>query len=332
MLKTPELLLPYPSYELETDNEVHQRLAATSLEHYVDEMEGLDRVLSLPGDRDLRVIDLRASNEADSSKAVVLPLPWGNDYSAAMHIRARALQEYLPEDIRLLVVPNNTDKDRYYELHENSAPVKELGHMILAGCEFMEIEEIAIAGYSQGATVGASMLSESGSFDVNVEAAYLGDPANVVSRTAKQLKKAFVGEGLGELNQAINDSGLPALSEAQHSRGGLDSVKQILGLRNVLASSKVKENVMLHEGMTGNDFLMNIHSAINQGFDPKGLIVAKMEKSGICTQQLVVDMVRTGLTKYLDVIQGYNHGGGDNVIDNALRARYAFQSGGFITT
>ncbi|MFO0920507.1 MAG: hypothetical protein U0451_02435 [Candidatus Saccharimonadales bacterium] len=275
----------------------------------------------------IRYVDLRAPDEGSSKKAVLNLFPFGNEYTPAMHIRAKLLQETLPEDTRLLLFPNNTD-ERFYSfnrLGQNDA-IDELGNMVLAACTRLGVEEVSVVGYSQGASVGASILRQAYNYDIDTKAAYLGDPADVVNRTPKELKKAFVAGGLSAisaLNRAINDSGIPALTEAQLSGGGIDRVRQLIRFAGLNKVAKVHENELLHESMARDSFVDNIVVAVHDvegTIDRRDVSVVRMGDSLVCTEDLEQDMESKGLTESLTVVEGYGHEGGDNVLDSAVRA------------
>jgi pimeloyl-ACP methyl ester carboxylesterase len=316
--------------------ELVERLQSTTLDDFEKQMVN-PRLVRFTQDSipQLRFVDLRSEDEGFAKKAVVLPLPFGNPYSPAMHIRAKAVQDLLPEDTRVLVFPNNTRKEANYsfEFLEQHDAVETLGHLILKTCARLKLEEIVVSGYSQGASVGASILRDAPNYDINVATAILGDPADVEQRTPKQLRKAFMGTSLSDLNGAINDSAIPALSEAQLSRGGFDSVRQLMRFAGVYFDSRIAENVALHESMTSDRFVPNIADAVsaNKGtLDAKNLHVVRMGLSKIATAALDEQMSEDpALAGRLTVVEGYGHEGGDNVFDWAIRMRDAVKKSGF---
>ncbi len=333
MSKT-ELFIPHQEFEVgrmsDADMAKHEEFAGITLDQFIDDMPNPRTVITIRNTNsfDLRAVDLRASDEGSSNKAVVLPLPWGNGYSPSMYIRARAVQAFLPEATRLVMFPNNVRGEEYYSFddHKQSDGVELLGHHILTACRVMGIEEVAIAGYSQGASVGASIMKEADRYGVDVKTAFLGDPPDTVDRTPKELKKAFMGSGLGKLNQAINESGISALSQAQLSRGGLDTPRQLLRFAGVGLNSRIPENRRLHESMANDRFVGNIVEALDGSFgdEPeKALVVARMALSKVCTVDLKTTMIDAGLVSRLQSVDYYGHEGGDNVVDFALRFRDA---------
>ncbi len=321
-------ILPGSNRLNEVQEESFERLQNMTLGQIEEEMT-FPRWSFSPNDLSglaIRYVDLRAPDESDSKKAVINLFPFGNDYTPAMHIRAKLLQDSLPEDTRLILFPNNTHDERFYSfnrLGQNDA-AEELGHMMLKACKRLGVEEVAIVGYSQGASVGANVLRSAQNYDIDTRAAYLGDPADVTDRTPKELKRAFVAGGLSAvnaLNQAINDSGIPALTEAQLSGGGIDRIRQLIRFAGLSKIAKVRENQLLHESMSEDRFIGNVVSAVESGtIDRQGMSVVRMGDSLVCPPVLEEDMEFEGLGDLLTVVEGYGHEGGDNVLDNAVRA------------
>ncbi|MCA9332742.1 hypothetical protein KDA00_02615 [Candidatus Saccharibacteria bacterium] len=331
MSKEVVLNLPNPELMTDADRAVYEEFAARPLDQFALAMPGTVQANSTIPEFATKLVDLRGKNEGDSSRAIVVPLPFGNPYSEAMDIRVRAIQAFMPEDTRILVFPNNTTKETYYSFDKNKQNdgLEELSHHVLRACKVLRVSEVAIAGYSQGASLGPQLMMDAESYDIGVTAAYLGDPANVVQRTPGKLKREFIGTGMGNLNRAINDSGIQALSEAQHSRGGFDTLRQLATIPSVAKSGSVFENVALHEAMTNGNFAFEIDAIINNGFDPRQITIARMADSKVCRPELEADIATIGQEGSLQIVKGYGHEGGDNVIDNALRIRAAFERAGF---
>ncbi len=331
-----EEILSGQVYVDEVVPDVIKRLQDTSLSDYKNQMVN-PRFAGFTHEQvtQVRFVDLRSVDEGSAKKAVVFPLPEGRSYSPEMHIRAKAIQELLPEDTRLIVIPNNTRRESYYSfgfLGQNDA-VETLGHLILETCSRLKLEDIVVTGYEQGASVSANIINDAANYDINISSVILGDPVDVEERTPKQLKEALWGSSLGNLNEAINDCGIPALSEAQCSRRGLDAYKQIFKFFGVHLDSRVAENVSLHESMTNDNFVDNLHNAVsknNRKIEPANLHVVRMELSKIATEVLDIQMLEDPLlSDCLTVVEGYGHEGGDNVIDWALRVRKAVQGSNF---
>ncbi len=319
------------------DRGVHDYLASRSLQSVVDTMPE-PRIVDGDAWRS-RVIELRAENEADSSKAVALHLPFGNGYSPAMHIRALTLQKLLPQDTRVIVFPNNTRGEEYQtpiRAHaRHRSPLEVLGYRSLRVLETLGVETLAVSGDSQGAGVAAAALVFAHDrFVVPCGAASLRDPADMMNRSPRALGKAFRKTGLGNLNRAINDSGLPALSEAQRSRGGADLVLQSLGmLRFGLRDARTPMNKALHKAMAANDFSVYLEAAAFTGAVGSGTHVALFEDSRVSRNKqeeyYLAHRVLGPRGGQLEIIKGYGHEGGDNVVLSALLARRAFQAAGF---
>ena len=326
-----ELYLPERHMLQDGDLAIHEELAATSLDDFINDMSE-HVTLGESTDMAIRAVDLLPA-EAEPKRAIVLPMSFGNGYNPSNHIRARAIQRFMPEDTRLVIFPNNTKQLETYNFKGNKDPIEQLGVLILRACNELGIEEIAISGYSQAASVGAVMLSRAENYDIAVGAASLGDPANVVERTKKELKEDFVGKNLSvqwqnlqDLNRAINNSGIPALSETQHSRGGLDAVRQLIMFAGVNGNAKILANDQLYMAMTHDTFGDYIAEAVASGIDPSLITVSAAENSKI-SKGVVIDALNNNTN--VRRIPGYGHEACDNIIDLALGERIAFTRAGF---
>lgn len=342
----PNLPPVYQEAFTDRDRKVHENLAHTSLNQFMEEMEQAQiHTLNFDKDHRIRFVDIRSDDESNPAEAIVMPLPFGNGYAPAMHIRALAMQGLLNEPKRVLMFPNNDHKNAWYEMpnehtlaqyitHENNPLTMStrelLSETIIRAVDRLGVGQVDIVGYSQGATIGATVLARSANH-LDTTSAMLGEPANVESRTPKQLQKDFQGDGfkaLNALNQAINDSAIPALTEAQHSSSGLITlIRQLSTLAKFGISSKLATNKQLHNAMTGEDFVDDLVRAESIGNlpDSRHMLIARMATSLICTPNLDERLNESGLSEHLEVIEGYGHEGGDNVILHALMARSAIE-------
>lgn len=306
----------------------HERLAATSLSEFTEQMHAANNIsVEFNQNHSIRFIDIRSDDEASSSEAIVMPLPFGNGFTPAMFIRAIALQSLLDEPKRILLFPNNSLGTTWYEPANEAGSMKErLARDIIRATSKTGIERASIVGYSQGATIGASILAQSRS-ELEIDAAMLGDPANVENRTSKKLQKDFQGDGfsaLKALNKAINDSAIPDLTEAQSSGdGAFIRTRQLLAMGKFGLGAKSSVNRQLHEDMTKDDFISDlVHAETNELSIKNHLVVVRMRDSLVCTEQLDNSMIALDKSK-LEVVDGYGHEGGDNIILHALLARLA---------
>lgn len=351
--KTPLLPEEYKDALSDRDLSVHEELSTTSLSQYIECMDEHEvrTSISAKSSSGIRYIDIRANEENSGDEAIIMPLPFGNGYSPAMYIRALALQSLLDKPKRILMFPNNTRDDEWYYLppEESSdhlvnwsfqSPDKvpydqtkdQLAKAIIFASERAGVEKAHIIGYSQGATIGAAIMSLVGG-EFEVKSAMLGDAPNVSLRTLKGLKKDFQGkgsQGIKDLNKAINDSAIPALSEAQHSYpGAINLAKQMAMFAKFGLGSMNSINKRLHANMAQPTFTSDLlvadkrsESGVSSMPDARRLVVARMMASNVCTVALDISYP---FNRGLKVIEGYGHEGGDNAILHALLAREAIE-------
>lgn len=325
MSTTPELYLPTEQASLMTprDYRIAMEWAApeTTLESVMDFM-GTPSYLDLADGTQQGYVDRNLHLQEDDKEAVALMLPFANGYGPSMDIRASVMQDVL-QNRRVLVFPNNTKDQEWYAATENTA--ESLAQNAVAVVDSLGIEKLHVVGYSQGATIGALMLKHMPDrFDVSDSGVMLGEAPNVVKgREAKALSRAFTKGGTKPLNKAINDSGIPALSEAQHARGGIDSVRQLAMFAAFGLGTNKAVNKQLRESMTGDSFVSNILEADQL---PARLKIVRMAGSLICTDELDGAISASPINNSsLTVVNGYGHEGGDNVILHGLLARQAVE-------
>jgi predicted esterase len=325
--KVPESLSPHVDGDI---YEAHQRLADTTLRDFWETMPDS----TLPKHTDAaEMVDLAPYDDHDRASAIVLPLPFANGWAPHMALRARLLQDSIPEPTRLIVFPN--DKRSYNLSAEeqetvasgNFAPIAEKQ---LQSLRSAKIEKISVIGYSQGATVGACALklaAQTDSFEIGNSGLF--EAPNVIGRTPNELRKQFMASGKG-LDKAVNDSGIPALSEAQHSRGGLDVIGKFTGLVPFVIRTQSGTNRAIHKGFTYPRFMQDVTAAMasNTSFEA---LIANAAESPIMPAESIDDIdylsaenarIRTR------TIEGYGHEMGDNIVVHAVLAKLALKRAG----
>lgn len=326
----PELWLP-PGYEerlSDHERSVHEAAAQMSLADYME--EEIERsVTDLANGTQMGMVDLRHDQEADSSEALVMPLPYANGFSPAMRIRAKYIQAAMDTPRRMLVFPNNTLTENWYKLDPEQEASIDLADSIIETLVKNGIKKAHIIGFSEAAMIGGKMLYRSRG-DVDFTDSIFGDPPNADWRTPKELQKDFTGGGIAPLNKAVNDSGLPALSEAQRSRGGFDTPRQLVGFVKFGAGGKLrKANRELHSDMAGNDFITDLEFAQYAGQDLRSLQIFRFAESLIATDELdhqyVLAKMAGRLSAKFEVVPGYGHEGFDNVPWAAHLSRKAIE-------
>lgn len=210
------------------------------------------QVIDLPNDRQLRGVVLEpATPERDEACSLVLALPFCQAWKPSMFIRAEVMRQIIAPNSRLVVFPNNSITDEYYDLteaelgtmHEGSmAPLAELQARAL---EVLKVGEAAVSGYSLGGVL-AIELAAVGSDKLEICHINADETPNK-ERTSKQLQKDFLASGgWGEQRRAIEDAEVPALEKALNVSGlALDYARfGVASLR--------KTNKALHLAMAGS--------------------------------------------------------------------------------
>jgi hypothetical protein len=237
----------------------------------------------------------------------------------------------------LIIFPNNTFSTADVQLSEPKQPMVEKGDFSpLAERQFRTLDKLGITrwsryGYSQDAAVGACALAlnaKHGYFDIGPSE--LAEAPNTMTRSFKQIRKDFMADGIGPLNKAVNDSAVPALSKAQHARGGLDAVPQLIGFARYGMGTIRRENKAIQTGFTKPHFWFDISQAlahdedlkihVTQAANSKIMPADKMQNAAQLKEQIF-----PGRFDYL-TIEGYGHELGDNIVAFALLGKLALQS------
>lgn len=263
----------------------------------------------------------------DRTRGVVIGAPFGNDFNEFMGIRFKLLAESLPEPLRVIIFPNPTVDESAFNLNPVELETVTSGHFRpiierrFRTLATLGIEKPHFLGYSQDAALGATAIRLAvlgGHFEVG--ASGLFEWPNGVARTAKELKKAFIKTGLGNLNRAINESAIPALSEAQLSRGGFDTPRQLLRFAQGNKNAKLPVNKALHQGMATNFFSDELSIALRHDSQIP-LLLGSGALSKITTLE-ARNYIKTDpvLSEQADeiVVSGYGHELGDNVVAHTL--------------
>jgi hypothetical protein len=326
MAKAPELFIPHPYDEMMTDHD-HALIEAwqdTSVQDIVDDIASQEEVhLEMANGSTIGYVDLRHPDEEDETEAIAFMLPFAHSVSPAMYIRAAVMQDML-DNKRVLIFPNNTVNKTWYDVDSTHAPAAEaVAHNAVEAAARAGIGKLHVVGGSQGATVGGRMLRYlPRNFDVSDSGAMLAEAPDVVAgRSSKELGKDFKKGGVKTLNTAINDSGIPVLSEVQKVRGGMDSARQLGIFLRYAKDTVLPINKQLREDMTG-DFVRSIAAAEKL---PARTVIVRMAASLICTQEMdsALSLVNNFFGNSVEVIERYGHEGLDNVVLHALLARKA---------
>lgn len=319
-MATPEVWVPAPFESVLNHDEVYrayERLAQTDLSGYQEEM-----YQALTPSRDLA--DIKHPDMANETEAILVFNSFGGPYNESSHILARAIQELAPQPMRTFHLPNNTRRNHYYSLNPVQAARDVFGqvaHTYLERVSKRNVKSVHIFGSSQGSAVGAAALGLAKVFELEVSSATLVDAPNMVDRAKKELSKDFRATGLGALNKAIQDSGIPALNEAQGVRGRkLDPLFQLPGFISFWFDSRIPENRLLQQAMGRNTFEGDLKYGVDQHDATNDLPIIHVplfEASTISRPGIRVN----GAQEY--IVPPYGHEGADNVVLAGLLARLA---------
>lgn len=318
-----ELYLPgsYAEQLTDRDRMVHEVWQQSSLRTIEDWMPKDGTFTELADGRTIGHVELNPEG-LSRDEAVALLFPFGNGYGPSMAIRTGIMRDMLDEPLPVLMYPNNTIGQDWYDLYDEIPADVSLAESIVESAAKNGVKKLHVITYSQGATIGGRMLHlMENNFDIEDTGVMLGDAPNVVmGRTSKQIGKDFKAGGIKTLNKAINDSAIPALSEAQHARGGLDGIRQLAGFAMFGLGATSFNNKRLRASMAFDGFATDIVTA-QQG--PNNLLIVRMEDSLICTDELDAALEQTD--HEVEVVPGYGHEGGDNIVLHALLARKAIR-------
>jgi hypothetical protein len=325
MAQAPELWLP-PSHEhlmTDQDRAIHEEWAAIAYKDVINGM-GTPQVVELSNGDSISVVDKRLKND-EPKEALAVVLPFNNGYTPSNDMRAGFEQAILDAPMRTLIFPTDLAS---LDVRGEGSVRHRMARNLVEATRRMGVEKLHISGFSMGAMLGAAMMPDMPSnFDVSGVGIFLGDTPNETSRSEDQLEDDFTKGGLRNFNKAINDSGLPALSRAQHARGGLDLPQQLFGFARFARSGHKPFNALLHGAMASSGFASDITVADHVwrgavGEQPNPLII-RMAKSLICKDDLDQEMERIGYE--VDVVSDYGHEGGDNIVLHGLLGREAIR-------
>jgi hypothetical protein len=194
------------------------------------------------------------SQERDETYTTVLALPFQQGWKPSMYIRAEYARQVLAPESRMVVLPNNTASEQYYNFTKeerrkigggNLEPFFERHVRVL---EDLGVRgEVMLTGYSLGGLVAVGIAAKCPfSFEPKTVNA---DELPTGSREPKELQKAFLKSGgWHEQRAAIADAKLPVLSTAL-STGRLAVDYARFGLSTFEANNKA-----LAAGMARGDF------------------------------------------------------------------------------
>lgn len=196
------------------------------------------------------------TKDVNENHTLVLGLPHQQAWKPSMYIRSKMLQDIVAPNSRLVVFPNNTIGDRYYDLTKDeqaklsAGDISPYAEMQLRVLQTLKLSRVALTGYSLG---GFSALAMGAVGSDKVEISHINaDEVPSRNRNPKQLRKDFMKSGgPKEQRQAIEDAKLPALSQALNiPRLTADYIR--FGLTDVVSAVRPSENKALHHAMAGS--------------------------------------------------------------------------------
>lgn len=279
----------------------------------------------------------RGRPDYDATKAVVHLYPYANGMDPHMRIRSKLLQDSLIEKKQLIAFPHNTLKNNYYFLspkdkekvrHSNFDPLSDI---VMRSLDRAGVEEIDIVGYSLGGDIGANLLKRAkitGTFAVN--SVMLGEPTRIVSRSKRQLSRDFREGGFGNFVQAVKDSDLPVLEDAQGVRTKKQFPKVAASLAGFAISTiQNKENRVIKDGMaaSGSNYSKFFWDATRfpSSVDIRHSIFAYGAYSKIVPEDVIKNTSRCLKDWFTIVELPYGHEAADNVVLHALLAKKAIE-------
>lgn len=326
-LHIPERFLPLADA---TFYDAHDRMARKTVNDFLNDMPtekyfeaGIDSV---------RYVDM-IPNIGEYDRVVFSELPFGNGWGSNQYLRHLVMQQCALPDARIIVFPNNTIEQKVYSLDGDErqkvaagdfTPVAQKQARVLAS---LKIDRINGIGPSQGASLAAA----TGRFIADKGVAEPGnfgffEAPNVVDRSVKQLSSDFKATSLAEFNKAVNDSGIPALSEIQCARGWLDVPRQ-LGMFAAFGLGVLNpDNRALRKAMSHNTFFEDIEGILDKSQTSR-VTVGYAENSAIMPAEICQDFNNLPVDSRLNLIEipGYGHEVNYNIALNALLARLALR-------
>lgn len=224
---------------------------------------------------------LRPQDDVSLKTAVVSLFPIANDVGQNMTIRHRLLQGTLATPMPIIMLPHNTHQaPNVYSLTSKeqaavaSGNLEPIARKQYATLKALGIERMHIIGDSIGSTLGLALMREA-TLDETIAVAdsVLFSPANTVNRSEKQLNADFRGGGLSAFMTAVNQSGIPAYSEIQRTRGIRDYPRLGHMLYGFWKNSRIDTNQALAAASANDHFAFQANLELTQNPDLRLLIV-----------------------------------------------------------
>ena len=270
----------------------------------------------------------------DETEALIVPMHYQAGWDPANKIRLLILSHSLDKPKRIIVFPNDTLREHSLNLDTKNYPIIHQGDFTpIAEQYFKTLDSLGIKkfqeiGYSQAGAVGATVLrraASKGYFEIGNSG--LIDPPNTFARSFRELEEAFIATKLSELNAAVEASGIPAFSQAEHAKRS-EIGKELAHLAFYELRSEFEPNTSIKHGFTIPHFLDDVSAALGSAKDLHLLVVAPSNS------RIMPPEMASNIEKHLEGfgerskwlrVSGYGHEIGHNLIAYTLIAKMALR-------
>ena len=323
METTSGLWLPPGTTDLLGDADLarHEEFAAIPYEKFATELDEIElQTHGNNSDTKIQHALLRAKDGGDTR--LILPLPFANGLSIGNYIMARYLQHMSGDQMDVDIFPNQAyGYPEYYWFARGlqGDALRRLAQLVLCETASQGVDEIIVAGKSQAADVGAAMYGENQDM-LEIKGALLCDPATGISRPRPSLLVAMMRTGVDNFTKAVNDSGLPALSQALNTGSETSSIQQSLAQLNYARGTLLYENRELYDALCKQSFWSNLEKGIV--FNADGSDNVPMVPFGVRSRMFTTQAYFNGVAASrkrgspiadMEAVETYGHEVGENL-------------------
>lgn len=302
---------------------VEQHWAGKSLKDVAAEMPQTEYI-PVDDERAVELLELRPPDALhDTSREIILGLPYLNSVTPHHYIRAKTLQLLAGPSHSVWVLPNNsrghtaytfTGKEKIRLARGDMSPLGEMHtrafeklHHDLSG----GLGAISLTGYSQGGLTALAMAAVNGS-SLNIVNVNADEVPSVGDRKAPELASDFKSSSPAkDFFGAIRDAEIPALSQAMNK---FRATRDVL---RFLLESKTLEGKLMNEAMTGTVNEL-VQRSINNGVAVK---LGRMAGSTLFDpESITVNSDGLRIVTYEGAPFDRLHGTGDNPYAHAFAA------------
>lgn len=227
-------------------------------------VEPLRAAITADSNTGIRYILQKKSTDSRTS-AIVHFNPFANDLTDNMLLRA----EYLHRVFRLhgmeslplfsFAAPSSnpgirfTHKHRRHAARGNFAPMADRYLSVIASWGYTELR---IIGFSQGATLAAAVAARAARHGIAVTHLAIGEPANVIKRSRRQLGKDFK-VSTAHLNDAIDASGIHHMKQFYFNNSTTAYLRDL--------AKQARLNMSVTGGLGKPTLVHDVHQALQAG-------------------------------------------------------------------